>query len=109
MHFEKTGDDDFSFAVPGIARFRVNAYRQRGSWAAVIRTVAFHIPDWRDLDTQRRSDIALKRRDDFVFVIVFLLVVFLLFSCLSARRERKKLCALFLPPTQNEWGLFSSA
>jgi len=49
-HFEKTGDDDFSFAVPGIARFRVNAYRQRGSWAAVIRTVAFHIPDWRDLN-----------------------------------------------------------
>lgn len=50
VHFEKTGDDDFSFAVPGIARFRVNAYRQRGSWAAVIRTVAFHIPDWRDLN-----------------------------------------------------------
>lgn len=49
-HFEKTGDDDFSFAVPGVARFRVNAYRQRGSWAAVIRTVAFHIPDWRDLN-----------------------------------------------------------
>jgi len=48
--FEKTGDDDFSFAVPGIARFRVNAYRQRGSWAAVIRTVAFHIPDWRELN-----------------------------------------------------------
>lgn len=50
VHFEKSGDDDFSFAVPGIARFRVNAYRQRGSWAAVIRTVAFHIPDWRELN-----------------------------------------------------------
>ena len=49
-YFEDTGDDDFSFAVPGIARFRVNAYRQRGSWAAVIRTVAFHIPDWRELN-----------------------------------------------------------
>ncbi len=49
-HYEATGDDDFSFAVPGVARFRVNAYRQRGSWAAVIRTVAFHIPDWRDLN-----------------------------------------------------------
>lgn len=49
-HFERTGDDDFSFAVPGVARFRVNAYRQRGSWAAVIRIVAFRIPDWRDLN-----------------------------------------------------------
>ena len=43
------GDDDFSFSVPGIARFRVNAYRQRGSLAAVVRVVAFDIPDWRDL------------------------------------------------------------
>jgi len=49
-NFEKTGDDDFSFALPGVARFRVNAYRQRGSWAAVIRTVAFNIPDWRELN-----------------------------------------------------------
>ncbi|MDO4516173.1 MAG: PilT/PilU family type 4a pilus ATPase, partial [Bacillota bacterium] len=45
----QTGDDDFSFAVPQLARFRVNAYRQRGSMAAVIRTVSFNIPDWRAL------------------------------------------------------------
>lgn len=42
----RDGDDDFSFAVPGLARFRVNTYRQRGSMAAVIRIVAFEIPDW---------------------------------------------------------------
>lgn len=47
--FRRTGDDDFSFAVPGLARFRVNAYRQRGSLAAVIRVVAFRIPDWKEL------------------------------------------------------------
>ncbi len=40
------GDDDFSFAVPGLARFRVNAYRQRSSMAAVVRIVSFDIPDW---------------------------------------------------------------
>lgn len=45
----RTGDDDFSFAVPGLARFRVNAYRQRGSLAAVIRIVSFDIPDWKTL------------------------------------------------------------
>lgn len=44
-----TGDDDFSFSIPGLSRFRVNTYRQRGSLAAVIRVVAFSIPDWRDL------------------------------------------------------------
>ena len=43
--FDK-GDDDFSFAVPGVARFRVNAYRQRGSKAMVVRVVPFEIPDW---------------------------------------------------------------
>ena len=48
--YERTGDDDFSFAVGGLARFRVNAYRQRGSMAAVIRVVAFEIPDWRELN-----------------------------------------------------------
>ena len=49
-HFHERGDDDFSFSVGGLARFRVNAYRQRGSWAAVIRVVAFDIPDWQTLN-----------------------------------------------------------
>jgi twitching motility protein PilT len=43
------GDDDFSFSVPGLARFRVNTYRQRGSMAAVVRIVSFDIPDYRTL------------------------------------------------------------
>ena len=47
--YRQTGDDDFSFAIPGLARFRVNAYRQRGSLAAVVRLVAFDIPDYRML------------------------------------------------------------
>ena len=45
----ESGDDDFSFAVGGLARFRVNAYRQRGSMAAVVRVVAFNIPDYREM------------------------------------------------------------
>lgn len=48
--FLQRGDDDFSFSVGGLARFRVNVYRQRGSMAAVIRVVAFDIPHWKDLD-----------------------------------------------------------
>ncbi len=39
------GDDDFSFALKGISRFRMNAYKQRGSLAAVIRVVPFNLPD----------------------------------------------------------------
>ncbi len=45
----QTGDDDFAFAIPGLSRFRVNAYRQRGSMAAVVRVVSFNIPDWKQL------------------------------------------------------------
>ncbi|MDD3278459.1 MAG: PilT/PilU family type 4a pilus ATPase [Lachnospiraceae bacterium] len=41
---KETGDDDFSFAIPGISRFRVNTYKQRGSFAAVIRVIAFTLP-----------------------------------------------------------------
>ena len=39
------GDDDFSFAVRDLSRFRCNTYRQRGSLAMTCRTVAFGIPD----------------------------------------------------------------
>ena len=48
-HFLKTGDDDFSFAVSGLSRFRVNTYMQRSSMAAVIRVITFHLPNPSDL------------------------------------------------------------
>ncbi len=42
--FEQTGDDDFSFSIPGISRFRVNTFKQRGSYSAVIRVISFELP-----------------------------------------------------------------
>lgn len=39
------GDDDFSFSIPGLSRFRVSAYKQRGALSAVIRVIAFELPD----------------------------------------------------------------
>ena len=48
--YRKTGDDDFPVSVPGLARFRVCAYRQRGTMAAIIRVVLFGIPDHRELN-----------------------------------------------------------
>ena len=52
--YRRLSDDDFSFAVSGLARFRVNTYRQRGSAAAVIRIVSFDIPDWRAIGIPER-------------------------------------------------------
>lgn len=43
------GDDDFSFALRGVARFRINAYKQRGSLSAVIRVITFSIPEYTDM------------------------------------------------------------
>lgn len=49
-HVLDNGDDDFSFAIPGVARFRVSAYMQRGSLAAVLRVIAFELPDYTQLN-----------------------------------------------------------
>ena len=51
---QKYGDDDFSFAVGGLSRFRVNAYKQRGSLSAVVRVITFDLPDPEDIDIPSR-------------------------------------------------------
>ena len=38
-------DLDFSFALPGVGRFRANVFRQRGSVSAVVRVIPFGLPD----------------------------------------------------------------
>ncbi|MDP4144656.1 MAG: type IV pilus twitching motility protein PilT [Bacillota bacterium] len=44
------GEIDISYAVPGIGRFRVNIYKQRGSDAVAIRTVGLKVPQLKDLN-----------------------------------------------------------
>ena len=46
---EPDGDDDFSFALTELSRFRCNAYHQRGSVAAACRVVSFGLPSPEDL------------------------------------------------------------
>ena len=43
------GDDDFSFSLMGLSRFRCNVYYQRGTIAATFRMVAFGLPDPKEL------------------------------------------------------------
>ena len=45
-----TGDDDFSFSIRELSRFRVSAFKQRGSLSAVIRVIRFTLPDHRQLN-----------------------------------------------------------
>jgi twitching motility protein PilT len=51
--FEKLkrgGDDDFSISINELGRFRCNAYKQRGSYACVLRVVRFELPDFHELN-----------------------------------------------------------
>ena len=41
---------DFSYAVAGAGRFRVNVFRQRGTLALVIRVIPPQVPNFRDLN-----------------------------------------------------------
>ncbi len=43
------GDDDFSFALEGISRFRVSTFKQRGSLSSVIRVITFTLPEPEEL------------------------------------------------------------
>lgn len=40
---------DFAFSIPGVARFRVNVHRQRGSLSMAFRLIPFHIPTMQEL------------------------------------------------------------
>lgn len=46
---QEKGESDFSYAVTGVGRYRVNAFRQRGSYACVIRIVGTRIPTPQEL------------------------------------------------------------
>jgi twitching motility protein PilT len=47
---KEQGACDFSYSIPGRARFRVNVFRQRGSFAAVLRVIPSKIPSLAELN-----------------------------------------------------------
>ncbi|RAL24896.1 type IV pili twitching motility protein PilT [Lujinxingia litoralis] len=42
-HFQETLDIDLSYGVPGVGRFRVNVFQQRGSIGMVFRVIPFKV------------------------------------------------------------------
>lgn len=52
--FEQSGDDDFSFAIPGLSRFRVSAYKQSGALSVVIRIISFSLPNPTEIGIPQR-------------------------------------------------------
>jgi twitching motility protein PilT len=59
---EKYGSTDLSFGVPGLSRFRVNIFKQRGTYAIVMRVIPPRTPRFDDfnLPEQLREIVELK-------------------------------------------------
>src|SRR5471032_2600528 len=61
--YEENLECDFSFAIPGLARFRVNAFNQDRGAAAVLRTIPSKILSLEALNCPRIfADLSLKPR-----------------------------------------------
>ena len=48
--FENEQEVDFAYAVPGLGRFRVNAFKQRGSTSMVLRAIPIEAPTFAQLN-----------------------------------------------------------
>src|SRR5229473_4072947 len=59
---EKFGSADLSFSIPGLSRFRVNIFKQRGTHAIVMRVIPPRPPRFEDFDLppQLREIVELK-------------------------------------------------
>src|ERR1700731_891395 len=62
------GACDISFGLPGLARFRVNIFIQRGSCAVVMRVIPTAIPDFAYLRMPQQLSEVTKLRDVIVLV-----------------------------------------
>src|ERR1700737_3797195 len=62
------GSCDISFGLPGLARFRVNVFIQRGSCAVVMRVIPTAIPDFASLRLPQQLAEVVKLRDGIVLV-----------------------------------------
>ena len=67
--FEETQECNFAISLPGVSRFRVNAFTQRGSVGVVLRVIRSDIPEFSDLNLPDiLKDIAMTKRGLVIFV-----------------------------------------
>lgn len=62
------GSCDISYGLPGLARFRVNVFIQRGSCAVVMRVIPTNIPDFASLRLPQQLSEVTKLKDGIVLV-----------------------------------------
>jgi twitching motility protein PilT len=65
---QEQGSADLSYSLPETARFRVNVFRQRGSFAVVMRLIASRVPSIADLNLPRAIADASTLKNGVVLV-----------------------------------------
>ena len=65
---EKKGSADISYSVNGLCRFRVNIFRQRGTYAIVMRVIPTTPPNWQDLNLPRGVMSSAELKNGLVLV-----------------------------------------
>ena len=65
---EQDGSADLSYGVSGVARFRVNIFRQRGSCAIVMRVIPDKIPNFEELNLPKSLQEIVDIRNGIVLV-----------------------------------------
>lgn len=61
--FQEKGEVDFSYSLPGYCRYRVNAYKQRGSISIALRIIPQEVPTVDELGLpQVLKNLAMQRR-----------------------------------------------
>ena len=65
---EDDGSADLSYGLPGIARFRVNIFRQRGTYAIVMRVIPMVIPGFQQLNLPTQLEDIVHLRNGVVLV-----------------------------------------
>ncbi|ANB01961.1 PilT/PilU family type 4a pilus ATPase [Ectothiorhodospira sp. BSL-9] len=67
--FERCQECNFAISLPGISRFRVNAFTQRGSAGMVLRVITADIPALEDLGLPMQlKDVSMTKRGLVIFV-----------------------------------------
>jgi twitching motility protein PilT len=64
----RDGSADLSYALPGVARFRVNIFRQRSACAIVMRVIPVSIPSFTDLGLPEQLGAIVPMRNGIVLV-----------------------------------------
>jgi twitching motility protein PilT len=65
---EQDGSADLSYGLPGVARFRVNVFRQRGTYAIVMRVIPMDIPGFEKLNLPAVLQEVVQLRNGIVLV-----------------------------------------